>query len=160
MQRPRYRELGPLLETLRELRRGDAMPITIVAHVATPVAPWGSQRPHRELLAALAGEFADAPLYADISALCSWGKAGYFRRLAQRPVLHHKLLFGSDFPVPPALPRLRGAIRGSTRQLHSTTSWPQQAALAGRLAGYQEIVFQRGAELLPHVDHFANPRVT
>jgi hypothetical protein len=75
----------PLLEALRVLRRAGCMPTTIVAHLATPITPVGGRASYHALLAALRGEFSDAPLYADISALTSWGKVGWLRQVARRP---------------------------------------------------------------------------
>lgn len=151
-QRREFVPIGPLLGVLRTLRREGCMPCTIVPHVATNVLPWGDRRSHRLLLEALTGEFADAPLYADVSALTSWAKTGHLLRLAGRPELHHKFLFGSDFPVPIGLPRLRAALGRRYRDVAAISSWPQQAATILRLLGYQEIVFHRAAELLPNVN--------
>jgi hypothetical protein len=150
-QHPEYLPLTPLLDVLRNLRREGTMPTTIVAHVATPVTPLGVEHPHRELIDALLGEFADAPLFADISALTTWGKIRYLRAMAARQELHFKLLFGTDFPVPVALPRLRGDLGRSYRSIRANPSWPQQVALICRNLGYNEIVFHRAAALLPNV---------
>ena len=156
-QRPAFRSITPLLGVLRSLRRNGGMPAVIVAHAATPVTPLGDRKPYRALLAALAGEFADAPLYADISALATWGKAGFLRELLRRPDLHHKLLFGSDFPVPPLLHRLHRDLGRDYARVAAVRSWPQRAALAYRQLGFNEIVFHRAATILPHVDFFARP---
>jgi uncharacterized protein len=150
-QHPESRPLAPLLDALRRLRSEGAMPITIVAHVATPVMPWSERRSHRLLLDALSGEFADAPLYADISALASWGKIAFLRRLARRQDLHAKLLFGTDFPVPLALLRLHGDLGRDYRRIKAEPSWIQQYLHIDRRLGFNEIVFRRAAELLPHV---------
>jgi hypothetical protein len=131
------------------------MPCTIVPHVATPVSPFGDTESHHALLDALTGEFVDAPLYADIAALTTWVKTGYLRRLARRQELHHKLLFGSDFPLPPLLHRLRRDLGHEYRRICALTSWPQRAAIVDRTLGFNDIVFRRAAELLPHVDFFA-----
>lgn len=159
-QRPAYRSIEPLLEVLRTLRREGCMPTVIVAHAATPVTPLGNCQSYRALLAALAGEFADAPLYADISALATWGKASFLRQLLRRPELHHKLLFGSDFPVPPLLHRLRCDLGHDYARVVAVRSWPQRAALAYRRLGFNEIVFHRAAEILPHVGFFAKSPAT
>ncbi len=153
-QRPQYKSVRPLLKTLRDLRCEGGMPCVIVAHVATPVLPLGRRDSHQALVEALSGEFADAPLYADISALAAAGKVGYLRRLARQPELHHKLLFGSDFPVPPAVWRLRRDLGTGYRRIRAVRSWPQQAALVCQELGFNEIVLQRAAELLPNVDYF------
>jgi len=131
------------------------MPCTIVPHLATPVSPFGDRASHRELLDALVGEFADAPLYGDISALTTWAKAGDLRSLARRGELHGKLLFGSDFPVPPLQQRLRCDLGHRYRRIAALPSWPQRIAVIARTLGHNEIVFQRAAQLLPHVDFFA-----
>jgi hypothetical protein len=158
-QCPAHRSIRPVLEVLQQLRREDHMPTVIVAHVATSVLPWGGDGSHELLLAALAGEFAAAPLYADISALVTWPKSPYLRRLAGRPHVHHKLLFGSDFPVPPSLRRVRRRLGSQYEAIAGVRSWPQRAALACRALGFSEIVFHRAADLLPNVDFFA-PRAT
>jgi hypothetical protein len=152
-----YRSALPLLKTLRQLRRQNAMPITIVAHVATPVTLLGERRSHVALLDALLGEFADAPLYADIAAFVNWGKVGYLRKIARRQDLHAKLLFGSDFPIPPGPPRLRRDLGGDYARIKAIPSWIQQAATIYRHLGLNEIVFHRAARLLPNIDHFARP---
>lgn len=154
-QHREYRPVAGLLEVLRTLRAEGAMPITIVAHAATPVTPFGERRSHSALIAALLGEFADAPLYADISALASWSKVDFLRRLARRQDLHAKLLFGTDFPVPPALPRLRRDLGQDRHRIKATPSWIRQAALIYRRMAFNEITFHRAGKLLPNVGHFA-----
>lgn len=155
-QHPEFIPVEPLLRVLGELRREGGMPITIVAHVATPVHPLGETRSHRALLAALTGEFADAPLYADISALTTWGKIRYLRQLAKRQDVHGKLLFGTDFPVPVGLPRLYRDLGREYREIASLPSWPEQVARVCRRMCFNEIVFHRAGELLPNVGRFAN----
>jgi hypothetical protein len=130
------------------------MPTTIIPHLATPVTPLGHRRSFGILVAALLGEFADAPLYADISALTAWGKIGALRRIARMPALHPKLLFGSDFPVPLATPRLRADLGRAYRRIASVPSWPQRAVHIYRHLGFNEIVFHRAAMLLPNLDYF------
>lgn len=146
--RPALRSVLPLLEALRRLRSEGSMPTVIVAHVSTPNLPWGDVRSHEALLEALRGEFADAPLYADISALTVWMKIGYLRRLARMQSLHHKLVFGSDFPVPLGLPRLRWDLGREWAEIRQDSSWPQQAARVVRAIGFNEIVLERAAQIL------------
>lgn len=137
------------LEALRKLRREGTMPVFIVAHAATPITPFGAREGYEALLAALAGEFSDAPLFADVSALTALGKVGFLRELAARTDLHHKLLFGSDFPIPIGWPRLAGRLgRGAARGIRQEQSWPQQAVHILRRMGFSEIVFHRAAQLL------------
>jgi predicted TIM-barrel fold metal-dependent hydrolase len=154
-QHPEYRAIAPLLDVLRQLRREGGMPTVIVAHVATPVTPLGDWRSYRLLVAALLGEFADAPLYADISALATWGKLPFLWQLAARQELHHKLLFGTDFPVPLATPRLWRDPGHAYRRVAGEASWPQRTLHIYRHLGFNEIVFHRAATLLPNVDYFA-----
>ncbi|MCK4343426.1 MAG: amidohydrolase family protein [Phycisphaerae bacterium] len=153
-QRREHRSLRPLLETLRQLRREGGMPCVIVAHAATPVTPLGHRDSHRVLVEALTGEFADAPLYADISALATWTKVSFLRRLLRRSELHAKLLFGSDFPIPTGVRRLWWDLGRDYRRLRAIRSWPQRIAAVYRRLGFEEIVFHRAAELLPNVDYF------
>jgi len=150
-QRPQYESIRPLLEVLRRLRREAAMPCVIVAHAATPLWLLGNADSHHALLEALRGEFADAPLYADLAALTAWTKVPFLCRLRRRPELHARLLFGSDFPVPTDARLLRRELGRSYRQIAAIRSWPQRAAAACRQLGFNEIVFHRAAELLPHV---------
>jgi mannonate dehydratase len=154
-QCPQHRSIRPLLATLRHLKREDCMPPVIVAHVATPVTPWGDRDDYELLIEALMGEFRDAPLYADISALLAVTKARFLRAIALRQDLHHKLLFGSDFPVPVGVWALRRRLGRAYRELRGIRSWPQQAARACQTLGLNEIVFHRAATLLPNVRHFA-----
>ncbi len=155
-QHREFLSLTALLELLSRLRRrGERLPTVIVAHVATPVTPLGELRSHAALLDALQGEFADAPLYADISALAAFGKVEFLHSIARRQALHAKLLFGSDFPIPSAAARLRWALGSDYAGIRAEPSWPQQALRIFRACGFNEIVFQRAAQILPNVDYFA-----
>ena len=154
-QHREYQSVTALLDVLRRLRREGRMPRTIVAHLATPVTPFGEWNSFRALIEALLGEFADAPLYADISALTAWSKVGFLRRAARLQELHGKLLFGTDFPVPLGMPWLRRDLGRDYRRIAAEPSWPQRVAQIHRRVGFNEIVLHRAAELLPHVDYFA-----
>jgi len=154
-QRPEYRPLRTLLPVLERLHRRGSMPTVIVAHAATPVTPWGETESYRLLLEALRGPFRRAPLYADISALTAVTKRRFLLDLACRQDLHGRLLFGSDFPVPTGVWAVRGRLGNAYPAIRACPSWPQQAALACRALGFNEIVFHRAAELLPNLDFFA-----
>jgi uncharacterized protein len=154
-QHPRFVSVEPLLAVLRALRTEGKMPTCIVAHVGTPALPWGDRRPHDALVAALLGEFADAPLYADISAMTAFSKLGWLRRLARMQELHPKLVFGSDFPVPLGLTLLRRQLGRAYRTIAAEPSWPVRALAIYRQLGFNEIVFHRAAMLLPNLSHFA-----
>lgn len=147
-QHVRYQPPGGLLDVLRRLRRAGCMPTTIVAHAATPVWPLGDVASYRTFLEALAGEFRDAPLYADISALTVVGKVGFARELARRVDLHHKLLFGSDFPIPIAMWRLRRDLGREYQRIAAIRSWPNRMLDIFRTIGFSEVVFYRAAEVL------------
>lgn len=154
-QHPEFQDVSALLQVLRRLRDEGSMPTVIVAHVATPVIyALGPRHDHELLVDAMLGEFADEPLYADISALTTIGKIRYLRRLARRQELHHKLLFGSDFPVPVSMCRLRGDLGDEFKRIASIESWPLRALAIFRYLGFNEIVFNRAATLLPNVHRF------
>jgi predicted TIM-barrel fold metal-dependent hydrolase len=150
-QHPEFESVTGLLDALRRLRAEGAMPTTIVAHVSTPVSPFADLGGYRALLDALLGEFADAPLYADISALTAIVKLRFLRDLARRQELHGKLLFGTDFPIPSFLPGLRRDLGRDYRHIAAEPSWTQRMVHVARRLGFNEIVFHRAAELLPHV---------
>lgn len=147
-QHPEHMGLSALLEVLRLLRAECCMPTTIVAHVASPVTPLGIEQPFYDLCRAMLFEFADAPLYADISALTTFGKIKYLRLLANRQDLHSKLLFGTDYPVPVSVFRLRGDLGRAYKVIRACRSWPQQVAQICRTLGFNEIVFRRAESLL------------
>lgn len=153
---PEQVPIAPALGVLRRLRVEGKMPTFIAAHVATPVTSWGDWEPHQQLLQAMTGEFADAPLYADISALTTLGKIRFFRALAERQELHGRLLFGTDFPVPAALWRIRDLLRREYKPTLANPSWPQRVALACRHAGFNDITFHRASMILPNLEAFAH----
>ncbi len=39
-------------------------------------------------------------LYGDISSVVTYRRAGIIPKLLKRPDLHHRLIYGSDYPVP------------------------------------------------------------
>ena len=98
---------------------------------------------------ALVGEFADAPLYADISALTAVGRTGWLRRLAAEKALHRKLVWGSDFPIPVFMPALWGVLdRAARRRIAALPSWVEQSAEVCREVGFSDCVFTQAAEIL------------
>ncbi|MCG3125546.1 MAG: hypothetical protein CHACPFDD_00370 [Phycisphaerae bacterium] len=156
-QHREHRDVSALLDVLRALHHQGCMPPTIVAHAATPVGPWGQRHDFENLLAAMRGDLAAAPLFADISALTTPGKVGFLRKLRDMQDLHGHLLFGSDFPVPPAMWRLRRDLGGEYGKIAGRHSWPERCLLAYRSMGFNDIVFHRAAELLPNVRFFDTP---
>ncbi len=140
---------GPMLEVLRRLRREGRMPTTIIAHVATPSFIWQDDDGHRMLADALLGEFADAPLFADISALAAFGRTPWLRRLARRPQLHRKLVWGSDYPIPVMLRSFwREVDRKTRRTIASLPSWIERDLRLKRALGFSDCVFTNAADLL------------
>lgn len=139
----------PLLGVLRDLRAEGAMPTVIVAHVATPSFIWQSAAGHHALVDALLGEFADAPLYADIAALTAFGRTPWARRLAGRKELHRKLVWGSDYPVPIMLSSFWWLLDGKTRRrIAALPSWIEQSLRLPQALGFEESVFTRSCQLL------------
>lgn len=141
---------GPLLDALRTLRAQHAMPTIIVAHVATPSFPWQADAGYRQFLSALLGEFRDAPLYADISALAAFGRTTRLRELANRPELHRKLVWGTDFPIPVLLAPFRFRLdRATRRRIAREPSWIERDYQLKKALGFDDGVFHRGGELIP-----------
>ena len=139
----------PLLRVLRSLRDESAMPTLIVAHVATPSFIWQSATGHHALTDALLGEFADAPLYADISALTAFGRTPWARRLARRKEMHRKLVWGSDYPVPAMLRSFwRRLDRNTRRHISALPSWIEQGFRLSQTLGFEECVFTQAARAL------------
>jgi predicted TIM-barrel fold metal-dependent hydrolase len=139
----------PMLGVLRKLRSEGCMPTVIVAHAATPSFIWQSRAGHDALVDALIGEFSDAPLYADISALSAMGRSPWLRRLAARRDVHRKLLWGSDFPIPVMLRSLSLRLpRAERLRIAGIGSWIEQSYETARWAGYDECVFTRAANVL------------
>ncbi len=138
----------PMLGVLRGLRSEGRMPTVIVAHAATPSFRWQSDRGHRALVQALLGEFADAPLYADISALWALGRSHWLTRLAARRELHRKLVFGSDFPIPVRLWPYRRLLGPARTMLAAEASWVERSVRLARMLGFDDCVFTGAAGIL------------
>jgi len=139
-----------MLQTLRQLRDDGDMPTVIIAHVATP-SMWPialATRPHRILIEALAGEFASAPLYADIAALAMFSKARWLKRTLRIPGVRAKLVHGSDFPIPSTPLFFRSALGKEYHRVRQMPSWLDRDVAIKSAAGVGEDVFRRGGELL------------
>ena len=146
---PEMEDPSPFLRTLRDLRREGTMPTVIVAHVATPSTwPLGSERHHRVMLDALQGEFADAPLYADVAALAYFTRARWLKRLVRMPAIHRKLVYGSDFPIPPSASAFRGELGRRYSEIAAIPNWIDRDVAIKSALGLPEEVFARGGELL------------
>lgn len=153
-QHREFQDVSTLLSVLRNLRRDGCMPPVIVAHVGTPVTPLSPMSDYDALVDALLGDMSDAPLYADVSALTAWGKVRFLRQIVRRQELHRKLMFGSDFPVPVAMWRMRRDLGREYKRIRAIESWPEQVLAIYRHMGFNEIVFHRAGEFLPHVSRF------
>ncbi len=148
-QHKEFERPEPMLEVLRMLRMEGAMPTVIVAHAATPSFRFQNATGHRALLDAMVGEFADAPLYADISALLAPGRTSRLADLARRPELHGKLLWGSDYPIPIfSLPLWRMIDRKTRRRIAKQPSWIERSVQLCRAVGFNETVFTQAADIL------------
>lgn len=144
-----FEDPSGLLGTLRQLRAEGTMPTVIVAHAATPSAwPFGSTRYFEMMLDAMCGEFVDAPLYADVAALAMFSRAHWLKRLADLPSIHGKLVYGSDYPIPPSVWWFRKQLGRQYREI-ATIANPIDRDVAIKSAlGLGEDVFARGGELL------------
>ena len=141
----------PMLDALRSLRRDGAMPPVIVAHCATPTFPWEPGRYFYSLGEALMGEFRDAPLYADVSAMTN--RPYWLWKLARDRRwrgLQRKLVFGSDFPVPPLWIPFVWQLRHHWGRLRNEPSWIERSLLITRSLGFDEQVFHRAGGVLRH----------
>lgn len=148
---PEFEDPAPLLQTLRGLRAEGGMPTVIVAHVATPALwPLESGRYFRALITALLGEFSDAPLYADISALALPQRARWLKKLARTPAVHRKLVYGSDFPLPAVTWCFRRELGRLRRAIGSLESWLDRDIMLKSALGFGEDVFLRAGKLLRH----------
>jgi hypothetical protein len=139
----------PMFETLRRLRRESRMPTVIVAHVATPLlGPFTNDGAFRLLLDALTGEFADAPLYADIAALAAPSKVHGFRTILRTPAVWPKLVYGSDFPIPCTPVAFRDLLGRQYHRIAAEPNWIDRDVLLKRAVGLPDHVFTRAAGLL------------
>lgn len=148
-QHMEFEHPGPMLHTLRRLRREHAMPTVIVAHMATPSFPWQNRNGFNIFIDALLGEFRDAPLYGDNSALAAFGRTRWLRMLSKRKDLQRKIVWGSDYPIPvmlaPFMLRIRRRVR---RHIASLSSWIEQDLRLKQSLGFDDATFTQAAGLL------------
>lgn len=141
----------PMLGVLRQLKSEGAMPTVIVAHVATPSFRFQSPKGYEALLSAMLLEFADDPLYADISALAAFGRTSWLRKLARRRDVHRKLVWGSDFPIPIfTAPFWRMIESKRRREIRAIDSWVARDLHLKRALGFDECVFSQAGKILAH----------
>jgi uncharacterized protein len=146
---PSFQDPSGLLRVLRLLRAEGTMPTVIVAHAATPsLWPFGTTRYFEMMLDAMRGEFADAPLYVDMSALASISRAHWLKRLAKLPEIHNKLVYGSDYPIPPSIGSFRAQLGKQYRKIAAIANPIDKDVAIKAALGFGEDVFARGGELL------------
>ena len=149
LQHPQFIDPADMLDVLRRLRREGNMPTVIVAHAATPSTRLHSSRSCERFLDALGGEFRNAPLYADISGLSGPGRARWLIRLSRRRELHDKLVWATDFPIPPIVEVFAPWLGlRQTRRLRGIRSWFDRDLELKRALGFHPHVFTRAADLL------------
>lgn len=145
----RFKDPAPWLSTLRQLRQEQCTPTVIIAHVASPpLWPVTSARTLHTLVDALTGEFADAPLYADLAGMTMVNKAVWLKKLARMPEIHHKLVHGSDFPIPPFPIVFWPQLRQQYKAIRRLKSWLDQDIAVKAALGFPESVLNRAGELL------------
>jgi hypothetical protein len=110
--------------------------------------PFFSGRTYRILVEALLGEFAEAPLYADLAGLGLPNKAHWLKRLVRTPELHGKLVYGSDFPLPPIPLAFAWQLGRRCREIQALPSWLDRDIALKSALGLEEDVFRRGSVLL------------
>jgi predicted TIM-barrel fold metal-dependent hydrolase len=146
---PEQEDPSPLLASLRKLREEGTIPTVIVAHCATPAKwPFASGRYFKIMTDALLGEFAHAPLYVDTSALSLFSRARYLKRLLAMPQIHHKLVYGSDFPILPTALSFRHRLGDRYRPISKTHNKIDKDVRIKRALGFPPDHFTRGWDLI------------
>ena len=126
------------------------MPTVIIAHCATP-ATWPLGTGYFDIMVdALLGEFRDATLYVDTSALAIFSRARWLKQLANVPEIHHKLVYGSDFPVPPTLRTFRSELGDDFDAVAAMPCSIDRDVAIKQAIGLPESHFTRAGELLGH----------
>lgn len=136
----------PMFDLLEKIRTDGSIPPVIIAHVAAPTLPCQKGKHYRATTSALVDRFPDDPVYADISALAH--KPRCLKDLLRRRKLHGKLVYGSDFPIPPATMWFPLHLWGKRRELLAHPSWAQQNYSIMKALGVPEEIFNRGYDIL------------
>jgi hypothetical protein len=146
---PRFADPSGLLRTLNSLRKDRAMPTVIIAHAATPVFwPVTPGRTFYTCIDALRGDFAEAPLYADTAALGLFSKAHWLKKLAGMPEIHHKLVYGSDFPIPPTPELFRFRLGKDYRKIKNAFSFIDRDIMLKSCLGVNGDTVRRSGQVL------------
>jgi predicted TIM-barrel fold metal-dependent hydrolase len=138
----------PMFDLLERIKRDGRLGPIIIAHVAAAGMPWNIGPYSRATIDALLRRFSDDPVYADISALTN--KPRLLLHLLHRPALHRKLVYASDFPIPPATWGFPFLLAGKRRYVKAHPSWAEQTYRVVESLGFPSSVLQRGHEILRH----------
>jgi uncharacterized protein len=145
----RLTDPAPLLRTLTKLRNEGHLPTVFVAHAASPpLWPITPARTLHTLLYALRGDFAGAPLYTDLAGMALFNKAVWLLKLSRMPEIHHKLLYASDFPVPPIPLAFYRQLGPEYAKIRKLKSWIDQDVAIKSALGFDSGVFTRAGDLL------------
>ncbi len=146
---PQFADPRPLLHTLNKLRKDRAMPTVIIAHAAAPTLwPFTPSHTFNACIDALRHDFANAPLYADTAALALFSKAHWLKKLAAMPEIHHKLVYGSDFPIPPTPEMFRFNLGDDYRKIKNTFSFIDRDIMIKTRLGLNGTIVQRSGQIL------------
>lgn len=134
-----------LFETLARLEQQDARPTVIIAHAAVgtnwPLRLTGYVR---ETVAALTGPLRGREVYADTSAAALAPRAHWLKRFARSPAIVAKLIFGTDFPIPPSTFCFRRALGRRYDAARKHPSIIERHYLIHRALGFDDAYFLRG----------------
>jgi predicted TIM-barrel fold metal-dependent hydrolase len=146
---PEYADPEPLFEVLERLHVDGVSPMVIIAHAAVgtnwPIRMTGYVR---ETTAALIGPLRDRPIFADTSAAALLSRAHWLKRFAHSPAIAAKLIFGTDFPIPPSVFSFRGALGPAYDEVSRLPSVVERHLRVHRALGFDEAYFRRGWRLL------------
>ena len=138
----------PMFDLLEKIKRNGRLGPIIIAHVAAAGMPWSIGPYSRATIDALLRRFPDDPVYADISALTN--KPRLLKHLLRRSELHHKLVYASDFPIPPAAAGFPFLLAGKRGYIMAHPSWVERTYRIIESLGFPSSVLGRGHEILRH----------
>lgn len=139
----------PLFDVLDRLRSDGVSPTIIIAHAAVgtnwPIRLTGYVR---ETTAALTGPLRDHPVYADTSAAALLSRAHWLKRFARTPEIAAKLIFGTDFPIPPSVFCFRADLGPAYDEVRRLPSVVERHYRIHRALGFDDAYFTRGWRVL------------
>jgi uncharacterized protein len=134
-------------ETLEMLHLPLERGVTVIAaHMAAGFMP----RQYRQYLGLLELLEKHENLYADLSATLTPNRAGILKHLQHQTHIHHKLLFGTDFPVPFTVLWNRLAIPFSRRRqiAHIANPFDRYVLVLQEYFGEDSVVFQNWRKVI------------